>query len=230
MITPKLKRRRTPGNITRGKHPTLTQGPVTPASHNQNAGRATREQRLTQVLPLLAQGLTYAQIGERFSVSAKTICLDMREAYDTGWKHIIQTVEERIFLEEEKSYLRDRAIMPELYGHLPMRTKVIGTGKKARVVEVPPDPLVIIAAKMRAHARLTDSARFRADLFGLNAPKKVALTDPSGEVDYAALQADALRGLLEEKLARLGLGPAPIDVTPKPNGGKRNGSSGNGHG
>lgn len=221
---------RKPGNKAPGKRGTAP-GPLTPrgmtstTGHQEAVGEARRAARTQQALNLLDQGMTYEQIGVQLGVSAKTICLDFGKWHDRITEEIKEKIEHRRLREERKSLLRDRAVMPLLYGQVRGRTKVIGRGKNARVMELRPDPGVIVAAQTRAHRALTDSGRFRAELFGLNAPIKIAPTDLAGTRRYHDLTEEELERVLRQKAALLGL-PPTVDVTPGRNG---DGPSG-GHG
>ena len=193
-----MKRGRKPGNKQIGKRGAAP-GPLTPngltstKGHIEAAGQIRRARRLERVLDLVDEhDLTYAEAGRILGVSGKTISLDLKQWYGRIGVRLSQKIEHRRLKEERKSLWRDQKVLPLLDGDLP-------TTKAA------PDPATVVSAITRAHAALTNSARFRSELFGLNAPIKITPTDPTGTRRYHDLTDDELERLLQQKTLTLGL-------------------------
>lgn len=219
MATPRVAVKRKPGRKPGNKYsraglklPVAQPGPLTPRgktgpeSHLEAAGEHQRALRRVKVGELYEQELTMDQIGRQLGVAPSTVWKDLQKIHAEWRAARIASMETRKLREERLTFRNDRAILPHLYGRVPGRRRVVGKGKRARVIEEPPDPGTVVAAVKGAHQRLTDSIRVRAELFGLNAPAKVAMTDPSGERRYHELSDEELDRLIQQKERLLGEG------------------------
>lgn len=190
--------------------------------HAEAVRTLKRAQRKARVVTLYVEHeLTMEQVVERLAAegietSLKTVCLDLHEALEAAEDQTLQTVQQLRQVEVRRTLRNDRAIIPLLYGNVPTKQRVVyagkGKDKKPTVIAEPVDPAVLVAAQTRAHQRLTDSGRYRAELLGLNAPIKLAPTNPTGTHSYGSMDEDALQRAIEEKERLLGTGPVVATV------------------
>ncbi len=115
-------------------------------------------------------------------------------------------VEKMRVIEDESLDEVKRLVLPLAYGQVPTRTKVVGRGKQARTIAEPNDPVDVARVQVVAAKRLVEVSESRRKLYGMDAPQKVALTDPTGERRYGELTDDELTRLLQQKVALLGAG------------------------
>ena len=148
---------------------------------------------------------------EGLPCTAKTVNIDLATALDELRAETLMTAAKYREVELQRSLRNDRAILPLLYGQVKGRTTVVGEGKKAKLVTEAADPAVVVSAQTRAHQRLTDSGRHRASLLGLNAPLKIAPTNPSGTSRYHDLSEEDLEREIAACEAELGIGPVVGD-------------------
>ncbi len=183
-------------------------GPRGQALVQEVTQQVTRE---NEAFKLKVQGLTWEQIGQRLGVSPIQARDDVfRAAGDIAADTAERAPELRVIEDAGLDQVK-RAMIPLLHGSVPARTtvKVVGRGKSARVltVPVPNDPLDVARVQGMAAQRLVNVSARRSALLGLDAPVKVAPTDPSGTRRYHELGEAELERLVAEKRAELGALP-----------------------
>lgn len=198
-----------------------------PPSHAMVTKVTHQVQRETEACRMAVIGMTWHQIGERLGVShvqAREDCF--RSLAD----QVIDTEPQRQalrLLEGQRMDAVQRAMTPLLAGQLPAKVerRTVGAGKEAKVLSlpVPHDPLDVARVQGMAANRLVSVSQRRAALFGLDAPIKVAPTDPSGGRRYHDLSEEELARLVASKTLLLG-----TDGGNGHHGNGSNGSNGNG--
>lgn len=108
-------------------------------------------------------------------------------------------------IENERLDEASRSMVPLMHGQISGQTRVVGTGKTAKTMLVPPDPVEIAKVQGMAAQRIVNISNRRASLNGLDAPIKIAPTDPAGEQRYHDLSEDELERIIHEKQIALGL-------------------------
>lgn len=218
MATPKIthrphkRRGRRPGNRKaangskrKGTEPTRLNGPgrTGPPAHQEATAQAQREVRRTEALRMYVDlRIPMAAIARQLNVNVKTVCLDIHAALDELRAQRADTIERGRTLEVARLDAADRAVLPLLHGQMPSRAVVRGR----RVVQVP-DP-ERATMQLKAHARVVSSGAARRQVLGIDAPVKVAPTDPGGGRPYLAASLAELEALVLSRFAALGVAPA----------------------
>lgn len=172
----------------------------------QNTQQIAHVDKRHNAFELKCKGLSYRQIGARLGCSHVTA---MNLVYEAAGERDVLNERKRpayIAIEDERTDEVHRAMVPLVHGQLPQRTTVVGTGKSKRVVAVPHDPVEVARVQTQAAGRLVQVSARRAALFGLDAPDKLALTDPGGTRRYHDMGEAELAALVAEKRAQLGRG------------------------
>lgn len=139
------------------------------------------------------QHMTYAKAAEIVGVSTYTIAKDMEAGYEELKAETLRPLVELRAQEIARLNRNDRAILPQIFGVLPGETADPNTWSKrisaARRAEIAKE----------THTALTASSARRSKLLGLDAPTKIAHTDPTGTRRYHDLPDDDLEKLLRER-------------------------------
>ena len=184
--------------------------------------------RRVKAFTLKTAGLTYEQIAQQLGVSKRTAQMDVHEQAGDFDQASAAMLPKFRALEEARLDAALRNVWPILNGQVKGRRLVSTQGKgKARqtvVTEVPADGVRVAELQLGASDRLVRISARRSELLGLNAPLKIAATDPSGTRTYHDMALDDLEKLVRQRASTLGL--PDIEVKGKVSG---NGSGGNGH-
>jgi hypothetical protein len=199
LATPTGKRGRKPKANTGGLR--TAPGPLTPTGQVGGNGRheaqmtLSIEARREKVLELYTvQQLTMEQVAKHLGVSNWTVCNDLHKTHAEMRERRLQMAEDHVEGALRRLARNDRALLPYLYGQIP------GENPKAPMT---PFRKALLAEK--AHKRLVESERLRAQLQGTLAPQKVAFTDPTGTQRYHELPTEQLERMLRERELQLGM-------------------------
>lgn len=193
-----------------------------PLATTEQAKEIARIEREFEALDLKRKGLTWRQIGDRLGVSHT----QARDYVFCALSEVYAQKLDMALLVRDASTERleevQRVMTPLLHGQVPGKTVVTGRGKARRLLTVPADPLAVAALQTKAASQIRHTNESLRRLYGVDAPAKVALTDPTGERPYQEMSEDDLEREIAARMSTLGIGPA-IDVTTV-------GSNGNGTG
>ena len=164
------------------KLPLVAPGPLTPRgtsgppSHTEAIRTITTAERQAKALRLFVDyHLSYEQIGAQLGVSHTQIANDLKAVYAKFTEDHEILVPAARAIEVERTHRWDRQILPVALGQAPVK-----------------DPSKRIDLQLRAHNQLLRSGVRRAALQGLDAPVKIAPTDPAGERPYGSLSDEEL--------------------------------------
>lgn len=160
------------------------------------------------------KGMTFSQIGRLLGCSHVHA---MNLVYEHGGELIAQDKRNLPLLRavvNERLEESHRAMVPLQHGQIAGTRQVVGKGKDAKVVVVPPDPIEVAKVQTTATQRIVNIISRFAALNGLDAPLKVTPTDPTGERRYHDMSEEELERVIAEQEKLLGL-PATINVTPE---------------
>ena len=175
-----------------------------PPARRQTARAFKRIRDRHHVLDLKIKGLSYRQIGAQLGIS-DVHAMDL--AFEAGATLIIKDqrqVEILRAIENERLDEAHRAMVPLQHGQVPGKAVVVGAGKTRKVGAVPPDPVDVARVQGMAVQRIVNISGRRAALNGLDAPIKVAQTDPGGTRRYHDLSEDELERVVQEQRRLLG--------------------------
>lgn len=175
-----------------------------PPARRQVTAVLRKAQLRYEVFELKVKGLTFRQIAERLSINpsyARQLCWEVAGEYDAGAAELAPAIRTLV---GERLHEVHRAMTPLLHGQVPGTVKTQGTGKAAKTVVIPPDPLEVARLQTVAAGRVVQANGRLAELYGADAPQKLALTNPAGTGRYHELSEDELERQVAEKAALLG--------------------------
>ena len=141
----------------------------------RNARLAALYKKRHEAMQLWGQGATYRQIGEALGVSTSTAHHYVERELAVNAKLHDESNERK----KQKLWIRTETTVRSAMGRL---TKESSTMEVAMIVD-----------------SVTKATKAMAQMFGLNAPTKIASTDPTGE-NWAPLSANLMQALTDEQL------------------------------